>query len=56
MSRLIAFFLLFFEQVEYVRDMEREVEYMRTELANIEEIRKSLPDFCPKSQDLCLEC
>jgi len=32
------------------------VEYMNSELANIGEIRDSLPDFCPKSQDLCLEC
>ena len=43
-------------QVEYVRDMTREVDYMKDEIANIREIRESLPDFCPKSQDLCLEC
>ena len=42
-------------QVEQVRDMERELTYMKEEASNIQEIRNSLPDFCPNSNELCLE-
>ena len=43
------------QQVEQVRDMERELDYMKEEANNIQEIRNSLPDFCPNSNELCLE-
>ena len=49
-STAVSFF-----QVEYVRDMEREVNYMQEELENVKEISESLPDICPKSNELCLE-
>merc|ERR1719229_1365398 len=42
-------------QIERVRDMERELNYLREESENIETIRDSLPNFCPKSTELCLE-
>ncbi len=38
-----------------MRDLERELEYMREESENVNAIRDSLPDFCPKSSDRCLE-
>jgi hypothetical protein len=44
-----------FKQVEALRDYERELKYMREEIANVKEIRDTLPDFCPKSNELCLE-
>ena len=43
------------QQVEQVRDMERELDYMKEEANNIQQIRNSLPDFCPNSNELCLE-
>jgi len=42
-------------RIERVRDMERELNYLREESENIETIRDSLPNFCPKSTELCLE-
>lgn len=42
-------------QVEQVRDMEKELEYLRDETKNVQTIKGSLPDFCPKSNNLCLE-
>ena len=52
-SRAHIYFRLF--QVEQVRDMERELNYMKEEATNIQDIRNSLPDFCPNSNELCLE-
>lgn len=42
-------------QAEQVRDMERELEYMQEEFDNIQNIKDSLPNFCPKSNELCME-
>ena len=42
-------------QIARVRDMERELNYLREESENILTIRESLPNFCPKSNELCLE-
>ena len=42
-------------QISRVRDMERELNYLREESENILTIRDSLPNFCPKSTELCLE-
>lgn len=42
-------------QTERVRDMQRELNYLRDEAANIKSIRDSLPDFCPRSNENCLE-
>ncbi|XP_059094696.1 laminin subunit gamma-1-like isoform X3 [Tigriopus californicus] len=42
-------------QTASVRDLERELNYLREESENIQAIRDSLPDFCPKSNELCLE-
>ena len=42
-------------QIARVRDMERELNYLREESENILTIRDSLPNFCPKSTELCLE-
>merc|ERR1719414_290579 len=36
-------------QIARVRDMERELNYLREESENILTIRESLPNFCPKS-------
>lgn len=42
-------------QTEQMRDLERELEYMREESNNIQSIKDSLPNFCPKNGDRCLE-
>jgi len=42
-------------RISRVRDMERELNYLREESENILTIRDSLPNFCPKSTELCLE-
>lgn len=42
-------------QSDQVRDLERELSLMQDESQNVQAIRDSLPDFCPKTNDRCLE-
>ena len=36
--------------------MKREMSSVETEILSIEKITMKLPDFCPSSSELCLEC
>ena len=47
--------LRLFFQTEQMRDLERELEYMREESNNVQSIKDNLPNVCPKSSDRCLE-
>ncbi len=42
-------------QVEEIHELERQLNYLKKESQNIAEISASLPEFCPKSNELCLE-
>ena len=42
-------------QAEQVRDMNRELEYMREEVEGNKERAETMPNFCPKNSELCQE-
>merc|ERR1719273_1142870 len=42
-------------QTETMRDLERELDYVKGESDNIIQIKDSLPNECPKNSDRCLE-
>ena len=47
------FMVLF--QAEQVREMVRELKYMKEEVLGNQEKAETMPTFCPKNNELCLE-
>merc|ERR1712029_489161 len=42
-------------QAEQVREMDRELKYMKKEVESNQETAATMPDFCPKNNELCIE-